>query len=715
MENKNYALKISLVYLIFGIFWILLSDALVGSLSPNREVATFLSVIKGWFFVGLSALLIFTISRRYIRRLLQANQLQQKSFNELTVTHEKLVLTNTLLSTIQETTVGLINELNVDVLLSKMIQTLSELANTPHSYIYLINEEQQTYDLKVGLGLYQNLAGKFSIAQNSGQVGLVFRTGHASVIEDYKSWEHRILAPEISAVKSSINVPLKSEEKVIGTLGLSYTEMNQHFNANHVDLLERFAALASIALGNAQLHTQLQQKLALLKAVPDLLLLINHQGRFIDYNQPTDFNLYVSPEKLLGKTILDVFPHKLAQQALKAIQKTILSGEIQLFEYQLPQNNQLHYFEARFVKSSETEAMAMIRDITYKKQIEAKLEFLSLHDALTKVNNRTYFEDTLLKIRNQPNQKIGIMICDVDGLKLINDALGHYCGDILLKTVASILQSVISAPNIVARIGGDEFALILFNPDHEKMANLSTDIKTSIKKYNADNPQLPLSLSVGWAEGFSDAVDTDALFKEADHNMYREKMHHDLSNRSAIVQTMMKALEARDFITEGHGDRLQIFVEKIAQKLHLSAPLIADLKLLAKFHDIGKVGIPDHILFKKGPLTKEETLVMRSHCDIGFRIAKSAPDLTPIAEWILKHQEWWNGQGYPLQLTGEEIPLPCRILALVDAFDAMTNDRPYRKALSTEEAIDELRRCAGTQFDPVLTKIFIDILNEESL
>ena len=247
------------------------------------------------------------------------------------------------------------------------------------------------------------------------------------------------------------------------------------------------------------------------------------------------------------------------------------------------------------------------------------------------------------------------------------------------------------------------------------MKKLSTAIKASIKKYNTDNPQLPLSLSVGWTTGFSSAIDTDALFKEADHNMYREKMHHDLSNRSAIVQTMMKALEARDFITEGHGDRLQTFVEKLAQKLQLSSPLIADLKLLAKFHDIGKVGIPDHILFKNGPLTKEETLVMRNHCDIGFRIAKAAPDLAPIAEWILKHQEWWNGKGYPLQLAGEEIPLPCRILALVDAFDAMTNDRPYRKALSTQEAIDELHRCAGTQFDPELTKIFIEILNEESL
>jgi HD-GYP domain-containing protein (c-di-GMP phosphodiesterase class II) len=189
--------------------------------------------------------------------------------------------------------------------------------------------------------------------------------------------------------------------------------------------------------------------------------------------------------------------------------------------------------------------------------------------------------------------------------------------------------------------------------------------------------------------------------------MYREKMHRDRSTRSSTVQALMKALEARDFITEGHSDRLQQLVVSMAQELNLPEETINDLCLLAQFHDLGKVGISDDILFKPGPLTAEERKEMQRHSEIGKRIAQSVPDLEIIADWILKHHEWWNGQGYPLGLQGEAIPLPCRILAIADAYDAMTEERPYRKALSHREAVEELRRCAGQQFDPHLVEIFL--------
>jgi len=125
------------------------------------------------------------------------------------------------------------------------------------------------------------------------------------------------------------------------------------------------------------------------------------------------------------------------------------------------------------------------------------------------------------------------------------------------------------------------------------------------------------------------------------------------------------------------------------------------------------VGIPDEILFKPGRLTADEFEIMKRHCEIGYRIAQSSSDLAPIADWILKHQEWWNGQGYPLGIKGEEIPLPCRILAIVDAYDAMTNDRPYREAMHHEAAIAELDRCAGTQFDPSLVGLFKQLVIQD--
>lgn len=169
----------------------------------------------------------------------------------------------------------------------------------------------------------------------------------------------------------------------------------------------------------------------------------------------------------------------------------------------------------------------------------------------------------------------------------------------------------------------------------------------------------------------------------------------------------MAALEARDFITEGHADRLKHLAGTLGRAMGLSEAILANVRLLAQFHDIGKVGIPDRILFKPGPLTPEERREMQRHSEIGHRIALSSPVLAPIADLILKHHEWWDGNGYPLKLKGKDIPLECRILAIVDAYDAMTSDRPYRKAMPRDEALRELFRCAGTQFDPYLVQKFI--------
>lgn len=200
------------------------------------------------------------------------------------------------------------------------------------------------------------------------------------------------------------------------------------------------------------------------------------------------------------------------------------------------------------------------------------------------------------------------------------------------------------------------------------------------------------------------------LFKEADNNMYREKLQHSLIARSTIVQTLMKALETRDFITKGHVDRLRKLVIALALAIGLPDHRVIDLRLLAEFHDIGKVGIPEHILFKPSPLTPEEIIEMQKHCEIGHRIAMHTPDLVPIADLILKHHEWWNGEGYPLGIKGEGIPPECRILSICETYEIITSDRPYHKAMSHEEAVAELTRRSGTKFDPELAHKFIEVV-----
>lgn len=352
-------------------------------------------------------------------------------------------------------------------------------------------------------------------------------------------------------------------------------------------------------------------------------------------------------------------------------------------------------------------------DVTERKLAEDRLNYLSKHDILTGIYNRAYFEEKMKVFEETYCTPISLIMCDVDGLKLINDTLGHDEGDELLRSVAQVLSNSFRKNDIVARVGGDEFAILLPGSKQRVTESAVNRIKENIKLYNMSNPKVPLSLSIGCAIRNDLNISMLELYQEADNNMYREKLHSGQSARSSIVQTLMKALEARDFITEGHGDRMQSLIVKMAKSLKLSNQKINELKLFAQFHDIGKVGIPDNILFKEGPLTSEEYAIMKRHSEIGHRIALSAPELVHIADWILKHHEWWNGEGYPLGIKETGIPVECRVLAIVDAYDSMTNDRPYREAMTHKEAVKELKRNAGKQFDPLLVEKFLAMIQEE--
>lgn len=350
-------------------------------------------------------------------------------------------------------------------------------------------------------------------------------------------------------------------------------------------------------------------------------------------------------------------------------------------------------------------------ELLQRKQIEEQLRYTISHDALTGLYNRAYFEDILHSLSYANGAVPAVIVYDVDGLKIINDTMGHHAGDQLLVSASKIIKTASPDNAIVARIGGDEFATVLLTADELYLEHVIKTILQAVNLHNEKHPHLPLSLSTGHAFKRSAADTVVSLLKEADDNMFRVKLHRSSSVRSTIVQGLLKALEARDFITEGHGERLEELVVAIALKLSLPEYQLADLRLLAKFHDIGKVGIPDSILFKLHPLTPKEYEEMKRHCEIGHRIALAATDLAPIAGYILHHHEWWNGKGYPHGLQENNIPLPCRILAIVDAFDAMTNDRPYRKALPKENALAELRTYAGTQFDPHLVDTFIKMID----
>ncbi len=349
------------------------------------------------------------------------------------------------------------------------------------------------------------------------------------------------------------------------------------------------------------------------------------------------------------------------------------------------------------------------RDISERKEAERRLTYASTHDLLTDMYNRRYFEQEMQRLDTGDYPAAGIIISDIDGLKLVNDTLGHAVGDNLLLQAARIIRDKVPAGAVLCRIGGDEFAVLLPVTDEASLQDIVGGIMAAISADNLNSREYVLSVSLGYAVRGPAHSSMDDVYREADSSMYREKLHRSSSARSALVKTLTEALHARDFITEGHADRLQELVEKLARAVGIPERRIGDLRLLAQFHDIGKVGIPDNILFKPGRLNEAETKIMRRHSEIGYRIAVASPDFHHIADWILKHHEWWDGGGYPLGLKGEEIPVECRILLIADAFDAMTQDRPYRQAMPTEEALREIAACKGVMFDPVLADKFIGL------
>jgi len=355
-------------------------------------------------------------------------------------------------------------------------------------------------------------------------------------------------------------------------------------------------------------------------------------------------------------------------------------------------------------------AIETMRDITDRKLYEEKLEYLSLHDQLTGLYNRAYFDDELSRLDESREHPITIIVCDLDGLKLINDTLGHDSGDQLLVSCAGLLKNTLRSSDVLARVGGDEFVAILPRINSECGEKVVKRIMEAVSRHNDANNHLPLSISIGFSTLEDSSGSLWEVYKEADDLMYRDKLHKGTGAKSQIIKSLMAALGERDFITEGHANRLEDLCRKMGEKLNLSQKQLSDLALLAKVHDLGKVGIPDYILFKEGPLDDEEWHIMRTHPEKGHRIASASSDLYGIADLILLHHERWDGYGYPSGLSGEEIPVECRILAIVDAFDAMTSDRPYRKAISEQEAINELKDKAGSQFDPNLLEIFLGII-----
>ncbi|MEW9121775.1 MAG: HD domain-containing phosphohydrolase [Thermotaleaceae bacterium] len=354
---------------------------------------------------------------------------------------------------------------------------------------------------------------------------------------------------------------------------------------------------------------------------------------------------------------------------------------------------------------------AIYTDIRERKKSEERILYLSYHDKLTGLYNRAYFEEEKVRLQNSNILPISIIIGDLNGLKLTNDVFGHREGDKLLINIANIIRDTCEEEGTVCRWGGDEFAVILPNKDEAEVVRICNAIRRACE--TTEEEPIQISIALGWATKKTEDVLMCSIIKEAEEKMYRHKLLESKSARSNIISSLRKSLHEKSCETEDHGERMRKMGVFLGRKMGLKDNELDELSLLAVLHDIGKIAISNDILGKAGPLTEKEWIEMKRHPEIGYRIAKASQELFSIADYILSHHEWWNGKGYPQGLKGEEIPRLSRILAVVDAYDVMTNHRAYKKPLSHHAAIEEIEKCAGSQFDPEIVALFIEIMREK--
>jgi len=361
------------------------------------------------------------------------------------------------------------------------------------------------------------------------------------------------------------------------------------------------------------------------------------------------------------------------------------------------------------IKDEEGKTVGVVivfRDSTEKREKQKKIEYLSYHDHLTGLYNRRFYEAELRRLDTERNLPITLVMADVNGLKLINDAFGHNAGDEVLQKVADIFKSECRADEIVARIGGDEFVLLLPKANIKYANNIIDRIHAAIENERIDN--VILSISMGCAVKQDISENMDDIFKEAEDDMYRRKLPERSSMRSKNIDLIMNTLFEKSNREMNHSIRVSKLCEAIATNMKIDKNNVNQIRLAGLMHDIGKIGIADNILNKEGKLDHDEWQAILKHPEIGFRILSSAKEFSQIADYVLEHHEKWDGTGYPKGIKAEQISLQARIITIADAYDAMTSDRSYRKGLSEEEAILEIKRCAGEQFDPVIAKVFIE-------
>ena len=452
---------------------------------------------------------------------------------------------------------------------------------------------------------------------------------------------------------------------------------------------------------------------ALFRHTEDAIVMFDQNHRILDINARFTALFGYELLDIRGKDLDDVISGKNVNTGAKDLTRALFQGvPVRKESVRFGKNNLAIDVAVHGVPMIMDGVMmggyGIYTDISDRKKKEAYLAYMGTHDDLTDLYNRSYMNRLLAELNTQEHLPLGIIMLDVNGLKLINDAFGQNAGDKLLIEIAHYLRMLCKEEHIIGRMGGDEFVVICPMTNEAEIEALSKRIKKACKEVSVGSGDVSISVSVGWAEKKSLDQKMSDILKTAEDYMNRRKLSEGPSVRGKAIYAMIKTLHEKNKREEQHSIRVSELSERLGKRLKLSERDVHELKTMGLLHDIGKIGIDERILNKTTHLTPEEFEEIKKHPEIGYRILSSVNEMSEMAEHVLAHHERWDGLGYPKGLKGEDIPYLARIISIVDAFDAMTSDRSYRKGMSQEEAFAELRRFSGLQFDPALVDIFIE-------
>jgi diguanylate cyclase (GGDEF)-like protein/PAS domain S-box-containing protein len=468
------------------------------------------------------------------------------------------------------------------------------------------------------------------------------------------------------------------------------------------------------------LYEELGEKQSLLKSLidstEDWIFYKDAEGVYLGCNEAYEKHTGLTEEALIGRTAREVFDSTTANRIEALDHKLVAERLPQKYEQAVINSDGeeviVEIIKTPFLDKSNNilGIICVGRDITERKQREENIHFISRHDALTGLYNRVYFEEERVKIDSEENLPISVIVCDVDGLKLVNDAFGHVAGDNLLIAASEILKNYCREQDIAIRTGGDEFSVFFPGTSNEDIEIIFNKINNQAKNKQIQTPEglQFTSISMGYATKETQGQSLDGIILKAEEYMYRRKLLARKGSHSILMKSIKTTLHEKSYETQEHCSRMSELARKLGHALNVPNQDLDILELAASLHDVGKISIDLSILQKTEKLTEQDWEVLKKHPEVGWRITQAIPELNPISDIILYHHEKWDGTGYPRGLSGVEIPLMARIISIVDAYDAMIEERPYRKAMSKEDAIAEILRMCGTQFDRNMAEIFVN-------